>query len=266
MPGKVKGVLEHFCAAKSRGFDIIHVMYFNVFLSMLWCKKQRKIMSKNEPFGQGQPSVSSMRQEALERVSQQYDFGPDVVVEDFSGWEQCGDECSRPVFVRHIESDESAPTEKVTLAVRFYPGSPGMSDVYAIDEKGQMLGYLKGNAQGYDIEGGKKALDGFAKIALAPTEIPFQLKPSAYVCRGMKDLESAKAYAVQAQEFFAKNDLPGQVFVVKGPTSTTKSPFEVVTATAGYTVVFSVGAVPRTIDNRSTHSGTSPSTPAEQCC
>lgn len=88
------------------------------------------------------------------------------------------------------------------------------------------------------IDAGKHALDDWTKVYLAPTGIPFELKPTGGVFRGMKDLEDAKNYADRASGFFFSHGIDKPVFVVKGPTSTTKCAFEVVAATAGYPVVY----------------------------
>lgn len=85
---------------------------------------------------------------------------------------------------------------------------------------------------------GKFALDEWTHIYPAPTGVPFELKTSGSVYRGMNDLDKAKEYATEVSAFFAKHSLDKQVFVVRGPTSTTKCKFEVVTATCGYTVVY----------------------------
>ena len=86
------------------------------------------------------------------------------------------------------------------------------------------------------IEAGKKALDEWTKIYLAPTSVPFELAPNGSTFRGMNNLDKAIEYAGEAYNFFRANGLKKTVFVVKGPTSTTKSKFEVVTASAGYTI------------------------------
>ncbi len=59
------------------------------------------------------------------------------------------------------------------------------------------------------------------------------------VFRGFKNLSAAKAYATRCALFFAQQGLARSqacVYVVRGPTSTTPQPFEVVTARCGYTV------------------------------
>ncbi len=86
------------------------------------------------------------------------------------------------------------------------------------------------------VNAGKVRMDEWSCIYPAPTGVPFELKPTGDTFRGMKDLDKAKAYAEEVADFFFENGLNKRVFVVKGPTSTTKSPFEVVTATSTYTV------------------------------
>lgn len=75
---------------------------------------------------------------------------------------------------------------------------------------------------------------------------PKYVSPGVYeatgsVFRGMSDEEEAKEYARKVRAFFAQNALDAPVFVVRGPTSTTRKPFEVVSASCGYTVVFCAG-------------------------
>lgn len=89
-----------------------------------------------------------------------------------------------------------------------------------------------------EVNSGKHALDEWAKIYPAPTSVPFELKATGSVFRGMNQLNAAKAYADQVAQFFHSHGLNQSVFVVKGPTSTTKCKFEIVTATAGYSVVY----------------------------
>lgn len=93
------------------------------------------------------------------------------------------------------------------------------------------------------IDAGKHALDDWTKVYLAPTGTPFELKPTGGVFRGMKDLQGAKDYADRAAGFFFSHGIDKPVFVVKGPTSTTKCAFEVVDATAGYTVAYKTRAI-----------------------
>jgi hypothetical protein len=89
-----------------------------------------------------------------------------------------------------------------------------------------------------EIARGKRALDEWAKIYLALSAVPGEYKPTASVFRGMNDSCDAKDYAEKAAEFFSTNGLDVPVFVVVGPTSTTRCKFEVVSATAGYSVLY----------------------------
>ena len=82
--------------------------------------------------------------------------------------------------------------------------------------------------------------DEFAGISTAPTALPNVLAPQGGVLRGMNDLDNAKAYAHEVCVWFAANDAPATVFVVRGPTSTTRLAYEVVDATAGYSVEYRV--------------------------
>jgi hypothetical protein len=64
----------------------------------------------------------------------------------------------------------------------------------------------------------------------------------------MKTFESARDYAIQVAQFFGQHGLDQAVFVVKGPTSTTKQPFEVVEASAGYTIAYRTRSTPQGVD------------------
>lgn len=79
-------------------------------------------------------------------------------------------------------------------------------------------------------------LDAWSNISDSPTEIPSRFSLGAYVCRGMQDLDLAKAYADDLAVKFSEHGCPVPVFVVRGPTSTSKSAFEVTTARASYTI------------------------------
>lgn len=87
------------------------------------------------------------------------------------------------------------------------------------------------------IEDGKFRMDDSTTVYLAPTAIPFELAPTGSVFKGFNNLDKAKEYAESAADFFAEHSLQTPVFVVHGPTSTTASKFEVVTATCGYSIV-----------------------------
>jgi hypothetical protein len=56
----------------------------------------------------------------------------------------------------------------------------------------------------------------------------------------MPELDAACKYAREVSEFFVAQGACGVVYVVKGPTSTTRSPFEVVDACCGYSVAYKV--------------------------
>ncbi len=64
---------------------------------------------------------------------------------------------------------------------------------------------------------------------------------TGYVLRGMHDEDKAREYAVKVREFFKQNALDQPVFVIRGPTSVTRAPYEVVSETCGYTVVYRAG-------------------------
>lgn len=88
-------------------------------------------------------------------------------------------------------------------------------------------------------------LDEWTVISHAPTGEPFKSKMSGSVFRGMNNLDEAVTYAVKVAEFFGANGLEQPVFVVGGPTSTTKCRFEVVDATSSYTVKFKIKSQPK---------------------
>lgn len=89
-------------------------------------------------------------------------------------------------------------------------------------------------------------LDGWAGVNEAPTDVPFETKLSGSVFRGMKNESEARAYADTVSEFFLNNGSRNtKVFVVRGPTSTTKAPFEVLSACCGYSIVYETKAKPK---------------------
>ncbi len=90
-------------------------------------------------------------------------------------------------------------------------------------------------------EGRSHVLDEWTRVCLAPTAKPFELKPSASTFRGMNDLDKAKQYASRVLKFFQGHGLEVPVFVVGGPTSTTRCKFEVVSETCGYSVLHRIG-------------------------
>lgn len=85
------------------------------------------------------------------------------------------------------------------------------------------------------------AHDSFTRVYPAPTAKPHELKRTGSTFRGMDVKEEAIAYAIQASEFLAQHDIAKDVFVVQGPTSTTKCRFEVVTESSGYRILHRVG-------------------------
>ncbi|MFK4705977.1 hypothetical protein ABIC83_002816 [Roseateles asaccharophilus] len=81
-------------------------------------------------------------------------------------------------------------------------------------------------------------IDEWASVCDGPTAQPGRMALDASVFRGMSTLESAMEYADIVSDRFKELGAPEAVFVVAGPTSTTKKPFEVVTATCGYSVLY----------------------------
>lgn len=104
---------------------------------------------------------------------------------------------------------------------------------------------LKNKERIIAIEAGKFSLDEWTKIYLAPTAVAFELKPTGSTFRGMNNLDNAKAYADKVSDFFKEHNLHKQVFVVQGPTSTTKAKYEVVTETAGYSIMYRTQMLPQ---------------------
>jgi hypothetical protein len=87
--------------------------------------------------------------------------------------------------------------------------------------------------------------DAWSGMFIGPSAAPNVFKPHGYVCRGMNDEHAAQAYARQAAEFFSRNGLEMTVFVVRGPTSTSRrSQFEVTDACSSYPVVASFKSQP----------------------
>lgn len=80
-------------------------------------------------------------------------------------------------------------------------------------------------------------MDGWTCLYMAPTSTPGQYAPRGGVFRGFDDEARACSYMREAAAFFARHGLDQPVFVVRGPTSTSRCKFEVVDATAGYGVV-----------------------------
>ena len=89
-----------------------------------------------------------------------------------------------------------------------------------------------------EFNANKFALDDWTKVYPAPTAVPFELKQTGSTFRGMNDREKAISYANEVAGYFTTHHLDLPVFVVAGPTSTTRKKFEVVTTTAGYHVVY----------------------------
>lgn len=89
-------------------------------------------------------------------------------------------------------------------------------------------------------------LDEHTCISEGPTAVPGVSGLHASVFRPFNDESRAREYATEVRDWFAESGCPASVFVVRGPTSTAKTAFEVVNASAGYTIVFTASppAVP----------------------
>jgi hypothetical protein len=83
-------------------------------------------------------------------------------------------------------------------------------------------------------------LDEWALTYMGPSAAPNVYVRHASVFRGMSDEQAARTYADTVARFFAAHGCAGTVFVVRGPTSTARAPFEVVSACCGYSIVYRV--------------------------
>ena len=86
---------------------------------------------------------SKDRSTVAEEAFEQYDFGSGVYVEDSDGWEHTSgeNEMSRAVYVAVDDENDvgdDAPSIKLNFTAVFEPGSNKITEVYAIDEKGQI--------------------------------------------------------------------------------------------------------------------------------
>jgi hypothetical protein len=87
----------------------------------------------------------------------------------------------------------------------------------------------------------KLRIDAHACVYPGPSSVPGVSVQHGGVFRGMRDENKARAYALHVAQQFARYGMPNKlVFVVRGPTSTTVAPFEVVDACAGYSVLYRV--------------------------
>lgn len=82
--------------------------------------------------------------------------------------------------------------------------------------------------------------DDFTSLYQGPGDTQFSQKLRCGIFRPFKDFALACQYADEVSAWLVDHLCPQPVFVVRGPTSTTKSPFEVVDATAGYSVQYRV--------------------------
>jgi len=87
-------------------------------------------------------------------------------------------------------------------------------------------------------------LDGWATVYMAHTATPGHYAAHGSVFRGFQEQRAAVKYAEQVAEFFGQHGLEQPVFVLRGPTSTSRTAFEVADATAGYPVLARAIALP----------------------
>ena len=129
-------------------------------------------------------------------------------------------------------------------AAAMYGDSLDQQTGYANEEIARQLrenGILEPLKSAVD-DSGVIRLDEWTSIGTkAPTEVPGETAPKGGVFRGMNDEAAACTYAKEVFEFFKQHGSNQPVFVVKGPTSTTKCKFEVVDACCGYAVVQRLG-------------------------
>ena len=92
---------------------------------------------------------------------------------------------------------------------------------------------------------GRVVMDHWTSIYDGPGPTPNSVQAHGYASRGMNSEQQAIAYANEASEFFANHGLEQTVFVVKGPTSTSKLKFEVCTEAAGYRILHRVKVAAR---------------------
>ena len=91
------------------------------------------------------PAAPTLDQGALaDQAFAEYNFGEGVYVTDSSGWEYStpGHERTRKVYVEtDPEDDGPAPRWSLNFTVRFDPETCALSEVYAMDDKGQVWGH-----------------------------------------------------------------------------------------------------------------------------
>lgn len=81
------------------------------------------------------------------------------------------------------------------------------------------------------------SLDESCSVYDAPTAVPGQYAPCLGVFRSFKDLGAAIDYSEKVFAFAKEYGVDAPiVYVIKGPTSTTRAPYEVVSASAGYSI------------------------------
>lgn len=134
-----------------------------------------------------------------------------------------------------IEDGSYIPYESAHDAVRF--GVKATSCCTYQFTGGAEVAKAEANPQ---VEGGFR-LDEWTVVYPNPSETPGGNKMHASTFRGVSTEEQGRTYAKEVRAFFLRQNVIAPVFVIKGPTSTTKKPFEVVTATAGYAVVYKIG-------------------------
>jgi hypothetical protein len=97
----------------------------------------------------GSPIASALpldeaRSDSAEQVWLQYDFGTDGVG-DCEGWERTipGEEWTRRVYLESDVQDVDEDSEAATLTIVFEKGSARISEVYAIDSRGNVFGSIE---------------------------------------------------------------------------------------------------------------------------
>ncbi|MEJ8837607.1 hypothetical protein [Ramlibacter sp. AN1133] len=83
-------------------------------------------------------------------------------------------------------------------------------------------------------------------IYITPAATPNTYRAVGWVSRGFKDQNAAIAFGRETANFFSGNGLNQPVFVVRGPTSTCREPFEVTDGCSTYSVVARIQTEPAT--------------------
>lgn len=99
--------------------------------------------SRHEPFELFEKRMLEVeRRDVGDELLSTYDFGCQVV--DMNGWEQDGDRYTRKVFLEDANAEHEAST-KVDFVVYFEEEDISVLEVYAIDNRGNIIGHALDN-------------------------------------------------------------------------------------------------------------------------